>query len=136
MQTYKVINADQFSIGVKDILKDLDDELKGRIPKAVDAACKVGVKKTKAKWKAKESPTSLAKGSYKSGFTYKVDIVSRFNVRGTIYNKKYAGLVHLLEKGHNTLGGGRVSGNKHLAVEETHEELVKQLLEEVGEVIG
>lgn len=136
MPSKKAIEADQFAVAMQRILFSLRNDIDGRVPKAVKAACAKGTRATKEKWTANEPSTSLAKGPYKTGFAYKVNRESRSVTTGVIYNRKYPGLVHLLEKGHNTIGGGRAQAKPHLAVAETQEELWKQLSDEIDEAIA
>lgn len=70
------------------------------------------------RWGAKELRNSAAvpvkTGKYKAGFTSTIN-KRRTGAFGVVYNKTAPGLVHLLEKGHAKVGGGRVAGQPHVA---------------------
>jgi hypothetical protein len=58
---------------------------------------------------------------------------NRFGASAVIYNEKYPGLVHLLEKGHALRNGGRTAAKPHVApVQEwMNEELRKRIKEAI-----
>ena len=53
-------------------------------------------------------------GKYASGWTAKVEEVSKAFAKATLHNSTLPGLPHLLEFGHAKRGGGRVSGRVHI----------------------
>ena len=71
-------------------------------------------------------------GKYARGFRRKVK-GARTEVSVEIGNAKYPGLVHLLEKGHATLGGGHVPGRPH--VSEAAKIAMEQFGDEVDELV-
>ena len=101
------IDGDVFAATVEEILKKDVKSVEQHIPAAVRDACKVGVKEVKG-----NAPKHT--GKYAAGFTYKA-MNKSMEAYGEIGNKDYPGLVHLLEKGHATIGGNRVPGHEHVA---------------------
>lgn len=71
-------------------------------------------------------------GKYARGFRRKVK-GARTEISVEIGNAKYPGLVHLLEKGHATLGGGHVPGRPH--VSEAAKVAMEQFGDEVDELV-
>lgn len=101
--------TDDFGIVVSRIISEYET--------GVISASKQTISKV-TRWGAKElrnsASTPVKTGEYKAGFTSTVDI-KRTGAFGTVYNKSRPGLVHLLEKGHAKVGGGRVKAYPHVA---------------------
>ncbi len=115
-----------------EVVNGIDDGLEPAVRKACQKANRVTKKKAKGNFSDASMKYQLKKGRYYTGFEYKVKR-GKFHVTGEVGNKKYPGLVHLLEKGHATIGGGRVPGRKHL--ETGFEEGRKVLEEEVEKAV-
>lgn len=103
------VSADRFAAAIDDIVRGIDEGTAKRMPGCVREACQEAKKVTKANAPART-------GSYRAGFSYRVKSANGGrDVSGEVGNKDLPGLVHLLEKGHATIGGGRVQGYPHVS---------------------
>lgn len=116
------VGEDKFAVSLENILSGVDTNISECIVKPVSSAVRYGAKI--ARWAA-----PMDTGEYASGFASKTDRTGKKHCIGTIYNKKKPGLVHLLEKGHATIGGGRTKAYPHLiyAADEAFALLDKEL---------
>lgn len=106
----RLISADRFAVEVERILSEVADGIDSKMPLAVREGCKVAKREVMA-----NAPyRGLQHPPYKDGFSYKVQKNGR-DTTGEVGNKLYPGMVHLLEKGHATIGGGRVPAYEHMA---------------------
>ena len=127
--TYKC-TADEFGNVMARIVNEYET--------GVNSASKQTISKV-TRWGAKElrngASVPVKTGEYKAGFTSTVDI-KRTGAFGTVYNKAKPGLVHLLEKGHAKVGGGRVKAYPHVApvAEQMFAKLENELESEVSHV--
>lgn len=127
--TYKC-TAEDFGRIMSTLISDYEND--------VNSAQKRTVQKV-TRWGAKElrngASVPVKTGEYKAGFTSTVDI-KRTGAFGTVYNKAKPGLVHLLEKGHAKVGGGRVKAYPHVApvAEQMFAKLENELESEVSHV--
>lgn len=103
------VGEDKFAMSLESLLHDVDTNISECIVKPVSTAVRYGAKI--ARWSA-----PMKTGEYASGFASKTDRTGQKHCIGTIYNKKKPGLVHLLEKGHATIGGGRVRAYPHMII--------------------
>lgn len=104
------VEADRFAMALDEIVRGVDEGVAKRMPECVTKACRKGKDATK-----RAAPVST--GAYRKGFSYRVrKSDGGRDVSGEIGNKDLPGLVHLLEKGHATIGGGRVQGYPHVSV--------------------
>lgn len=116
------VGADKFAMSLESILSGVETNISECIVKPVGTAVRYGAKV--ARWGA-----PMRTGKYAGGFTSKVDRTGTKHCIGTVYNKAKPGLVHLLEKGHATIGGGRVRAYPHMdtAAEEAFALMEKEL---------
>lgn len=112
MWTVKNIEADQFGISLRELFGSIDMTLSTELDEPVLAACKAAKKTAKAAGTYKDRPT--ARGTYRSGFDYRVNKSGKYECIGYVGNRKKPGLVHLLEKGHATMNGGRTRAFVHM----------------------
>lgn len=107
MRQVTYVTADKFSIGIKDIMDTIDVSLRANLNECVRESCKMGARLARrgAK-KLFKTNTSNVHGRYSKNFSYQIKS-NRDSVIGEIGNRKYPGLVHLLEKGHRTINGAR-----------------------------
>jgi len=121
-----------FAAGLDALLSEVDDDVRAEINEEVPKVARRGAKTVKAKaaacgWSGKTGER------YVNGFHSKVTREGS-EVSAEIGNEDVPGLVHLLEKGHNTLAGKRVAGKPHVAP--AFEEISRDLEESVGEAVG
>ena len=89
--------SDDLSRAVATVLEEYQESVIETVQRVTNEVAKEGLSKVKAASPVSgKSPKSSA---YKSGWTKKVT-VNRVGASAIIYNGKYPGLVHLLEKGH------------------------------------
>lgn len=122
------VEADRFGATLEQILGELADE--------VDEASDRAVRKSAQKGRREaEAGSPRRTGEYAAGWSYRVgkDGGERY---AEIGNSDKPGLVHLLEKGHARVGGGRVApsppgGHVAPAADAAFDELWEQVVKEV-----
>lgn len=118
------------SKAVATILDDYEESIIDTVQSVTEDLAKEGLRKVKSA--SPVSGKSPKRSAYKSGWTKKV-VTNRMGASATIYNGKYPGLVHLLEKGHALRNGGRTAAKPHVApVQEwMNDELIKRIKEAI-----
>lgn len=129
----KKISAAQLPDAIKSILDEYAGEIEVNINEITAKVTKEGAKVLRAESKQKFKDVKLKRGRYGTGWTTQME-TGRFSAQGTIYNKKYPGLPHLLEHGHANRGGGRTPGKLHIdpvekLVIENYEKVITNELE-------
>lgn len=122
-------DADRFAIALNDLLMDVVTDVDGSTMPVVKDACK------KAANEVRKNARAQGWGSYAKEFSYKT---SHRNLEslGEVGNGKRPGLVHLLEKGHAKVGGGRVEGRPHMGpAADVAEEYFWQEMQDVLEAV-
>ena len=122
--------SDNLQSAVASVLQEFEESVTESVQRVTNEVAKEGLSKVKAASPVSgKSPKSSA---YKSGWTKKV-VTNRMGASAIIYNGKYPGLVHLLEKGHALRNGGRSTAFPHVApVEEwMNSELQKRIKEAI-----
>lgn len=132
MSVNRTVSADKFAIALEEIFGGIDRALSDGLEEPVKAACKAAKKKASSA----DAGTPAFKnrtGVYRKSFSYKVDRKGRYEAYGYVGNRKKPGLVHLLEKGHATMRGGRTRAFPHM--EPGAREGERVLLEESGKLV-
>ena len=116
------VEVDRFAVSLAGLLEEAFAPIEEGMPRVVRKSCQKGAKEARKLARARFKGT----GRYAKGFRYKVKGGGP-KVSGEIGNASLPGLVHLLEKGHATIGGGRVAGRPHFsdAADAAEDELVR-----------
>lgn len=130
------INPNDFSLAVGQLLDDFAEDVQEAVAQSVEETGKRALKTVKAKSPVREGRDG---GRYKKGWRMKKERGGVFRSQSavTIYNVTDGPLVHLLEKGHQKVNGGRVEGIPHVrpAYEDAERELPEltaRAIEEAG----
>lgn len=115
-------NVDKLAGEVAAMLEAYTDE----VTEAVKAECETVADECLKEIRA-ASPVKT--GKYKKGWKKKVEYEGKEDIRIRVYNAKYPGLTHLLEKEHAKVNGGRVAAIPHIEPAEQHaaEKLVNKV---------
>lgn len=112
------ITVDQLGTAISEILEQYEGELLQNLPEITKEVGKKGVTALKNSTRQNVNGSKYWKG-------WKAESErNRFGASVTIHNSRLPGLTHLLEHGHASRNGGRVSGKVHIAPVE------KKLIEE------
>lgn len=115
-------NVDKLAGEVAAMLEAYTDE----VTEAVKAECETVADECLKEIRA-ASPVKT--GKYKKSWKKKVEYEGKEDIRIRVYNAKYPGLTHLLEKEHAKVNGGRVAAIPHIKPAEQHaaEKLVNKV---------
>lgn len=115
-------NVDKLAGEVAAMLEAYTDE----VTEAVKAECETVADECLKEIRA-ASPVKT--GKYKKSWKKKVEYEGKEDIRIRVYNAKYPGLTHLLEKEHAKVNGGRVAAIPHIEPAEQHaaEKLVNKV---------
>lgn len=118
--------SDNLQKAVASVLQDYEESMIETVQRVTNDLAKEGLRKVKSE------SSSHGWVGYKTGWAKKV-VVNRFGAGAIIYNGKYPGLVHLLEKGHALRTGGRARAFPHVAPVQdwVNEELRKRIEEAI-----
>ena len=103
--------SDDLSRAVAKVLDEYEESVIETVKRVTNELAKEGLSKVKAA--SPVSGKSPKRSAYRSGWSKKV-ITNRMGASAIIYNGKYPGLVHLLEKGHALRNGGRSAAYPHV----------------------
>lgn len=120
-------NAYSFDSLVSKIIQEYADEIKDSASEIAKKLAKLGAKQINA------NAASMFGGTGKYARSWGVSAEKKRYGDSNVIHSSIPGLPHLLENGHASRYGGRVSGRTHIAPVE--EELVKKYQEEVIDVI-
>lgn len=125
------VDVDRFGAELTQILGRLEDSVEDKMPDAVREGAKVG----RREWRAN---APVRTGAYRKSISYRVKGRGA-EVNAEVGSATMPGLVHLLEKGHARVGGGRVAAIPHVApaadeaFKVTYDEFKKLVSESVEE---
>lgn len=126
------VKVSDFASKMQGILDDYAEGASAAVERAVEETAKATLSEVR-----KKSPKRT--GRYRKGWRKVLEKagVSKKKTTAIIYNATEGSLVHLIENGHQKVGGGRVEGIPHVKpaealAEELLPQLIKQELEEVS----
>ena len=113
MTVMQTIAADRFAVALNGIFSNVESQLTTNLDEPVEEACKAAKKSLRKKGQPyRDRPTK--KGLYRTGFNHRVNKKGKYEAVGYVGNSRKPGLVHLLEKGHATMRGGRTRAFEHM----------------------
>ena len=127
----QTVDVDQFSAAISQIMGEVDIHCEEAANRAVVKSVRKGAKTVKEH--ASKGGKHKWSDEYVGGFASRVTRGGKAP-SGEIGNKAKPGLVHLLEKGHNTLNGRRTTAYPHMApaFDEIQDDFMETMLSEIG----
>lgn len=130
MPSHITCDSESFAIGMEELLSDIAPDVAKNLSQAIPRIARKGAKQLReeagARW------TGVTGTRYSKGFSSK-KIASGAVTTAEIGNKAAPGLVHLLEKGHETLTSRRVEGIPHVAP--VYDRLEPEVIEAVEKAV-
>lgn len=115
MARYKKVTIENLDSEIKLALQEAAEEIETDVGTIIKTTAKKGSMALGSEsYSLFKNSKKLKNGRYGSGWTYAY-FPNRIMPSAKIFNSKYPGLVHLLEKGHANRGGGRTEGRPHVA---------------------
>lgn len=128
------IDVDDFALAVGNIMQEAVTEVDKASIKAIKASCVY----CKNAIPGCIAQAGIKGDKYVNSFHYKVSPKSGTTTYGEVGSRDYPGLVHLLEKGHLTIGGNRVAARPHIkpAADNAFKFYEAEIDRDVGEALG
>lgn len=124
-------DSDHFAIGMEELLSDIEPAVAENLSEELPRLGRKGAKELRQE--AGERWTGKTGRAYSKGFSSK-KVQSGMVTTVEIGNSAMPGLVHLLEKGHETLTSRRVEGIPHVAP--VFDRLEPQVVDAVSKAVG
>lgn len=105
----RTINADEFAASLQDILGGIATATDDALYDSIHDGCEV----SRDRWKEWSPLTDESRGKYVKSIRFRVKRVHD-GADGVVYSTM-PGLPHLLEFGHEKIGGGKTRANAHVA---------------------
>lgn len=105
------VSADGFAAEVDRMMLQIANSVGDGLAPALRKSCDVGKREVQSHAEVLQDTLG---GKYKSSFSRTVKERGRDHAVGEIGSRKYPGLVHLVEKGHAKMGGGRTRAFPHM----------------------
>lgn len=131
MPKHVTCDAESFAIGMEELLSDIEPEIAKNLSEEIPRIARKGAKELREE--AGSRWTGKTGSKYSKGFSSKT-IQTGSVTTAEIGNRSMPGLVHLLEKGHETLTSRRVQGIPHVAP--VYDRLEPQVIEAVDRAVG
>ena len=124
-------DAESFAFGMEELLSDIEPDIARNLSEEIPKVARKGAKELRqeasARWTGKTG------SRYAKGFSSKT-LQTGSVTTAEIGNRSMPGLVHLLEKGHETLTSRRVEGIPHVAP--VYERLEPEVIAAVDKAVG
>lgn len=124
-------DAESFAIGMEELLSDIEPDIARNLSEEIPRLARKGAKDLREE--AGKRWTGKTGSRYSKGFSSKTLKTGRATT-AEIGNRTMPGLVHLLEKGHETLTSRRARAYPHVAP--VYDRLEPEVLEAVSKAVG